>query len=40
VPDGAAEGVRVINASGTPYLDPADLRRVIADRSTADLDEE
>jgi DNA segregation ATPase FtsK/SpoIIIE, S-DNA-T family len=36
----ADAGVRVINASGTPYLDPADLRRVIAERSTADLDEE
>jgi S-DNA-T family DNA segregation ATPase FtsK/SpoIIIE len=35
-----AEGVRVINSSGTPYLDPADLRRVIMERSTADLDEE
>ena len=34
-----AEGVRTVNSSGTPYLDPADLRRVIAERSTEDLDE-
>ena len=32
--------VRVVNASNTPWLDPADLRRAIADRSAADLDEE
>jgi len=32
--------VRTVNSSGTPYLDPFDLRRVIADRSTEDLDEE
>jgi S-DNA-T family DNA segregation ATPase FtsK/SpoIIIE len=36
----AAEGVRTVNSSGTPYLDPADLRRAIAERGTADLDEE
>jgi DNA segregation ATPase FtsK/SpoIIIE, S-DNA-T family len=36
----AGAGVRVINASGTPYLDPAGLRRVIAERATEDLDEE
>jgi DNA segregation ATPase FtsK/SpoIIIE, S-DNA-T family len=35
-----AEDVRVVNSSGTPYVDPADLRRAIADRSTEDLDEE
>jgi len=28
----ADEGVRVINTSGTPYLDPADLRRALAER--------
>ncbi|HET9969815.1 MAG TPA: hypothetical protein VFQ68_16390 [Streptosporangiaceae bacterium] len=38
--DLAAEDVRVINTSGTFYVDPPDVRRVIADRSTADLDEE
>ena len=38
--DLAAEGVRVVNSSGTPLLDPAELRRVIAERSTADLDED
>ena len=37
--DLTAEGVRVINSSGRHYIDPADLRRVIAERSTADLDE-
>jgi S-DNA-T family DNA segregation ATPase FtsK/SpoIIIE len=30
-----AEGVRVINSSGTPHLDPADLRRVLAGRPAA-----
>jgi S-DNA-T family DNA segregation ATPase FtsK/SpoIIIE len=34
------EGVRVVNSSNTPWLDPADLRRAIAERSTADLDED
>ena len=34
------EGVRVVNSSGTPWLDPAEVRRAIADRSTADLDED
>jgi S-DNA-T family DNA segregation ATPase FtsK/SpoIIIE len=34
------KGVRVVNSSGTPWLDPADLHQVIADRSTEDLDEE
>jgi S-DNA-T family DNA segregation ATPase FtsK/SpoIIIE len=36
----AGEGVRVVNSSGTPWLDPADVRRAVADRSTEDLDEE
>ncbi|HEY3652356.1 MAG TPA: hypothetical protein VGL33_30610 [Streptosporangiaceae bacterium] len=36
----AGEGVRVVNSSGTPWLDPAEVRRVIAERSTEDLDEE
>ena len=31
--DLASEGVRVINSSGTSYLDPADLRRALAERS-------
>ena len=30
--DLAAEGVRTVNTSGTPYLDPADLRRALAER--------
>jgi len=34
------EGVRVVNSSGTPWLDPAEVHRVIAERSTADLDED
>jgi DNA segregation ATPase FtsK/SpoIIIE, S-DNA-T family len=34
------EGVRVVNSSGTPWLDPAEVRRAVADRSTADLDED
>ena len=34
------EDVRTVNSSGTPWLDPAEVRRVIADRSTADLDME
>jgi len=34
------EGVRTVNSSGTLYLDPLEVRRVIAERSTADLDEE
>jgi DNA segregation ATPase FtsK/SpoIIIE, S-DNA-T family len=33
-------GVRTVNLSGTPYLDPLDLRSVVAERSTEDLDEE
>lgn len=36
----AGLGVRVVNSSGTPYLDPAEVRRVIAGRATADLDED
>jgi S-DNA-T family DNA segregation ATPase FtsK/SpoIIIE len=36
----ADAGVRVVNSSGTPWLDPADVRRAVADRSTADLDED
>jgi S-DNA-T family DNA segregation ATPase FtsK/SpoIIIE len=32
--------VRTVNSSGTPWLDPAEVRRAIAARSTADLDEE
>jgi S-DNA-T family DNA segregation ATPase FtsK/SpoIIIE len=36
----ADSGVRVVNSSGTPWLDPAEVRRVIAERSTEDLDEE
>jgi DNA segregation ATPase FtsK/SpoIIIE, S-DNA-T family len=35
----AARGVRTVNSSGTPYLDPADLRSAIARLSTLDLDE-
>jgi S-DNA-T family DNA segregation ATPase FtsK/SpoIIIE len=31
-------GVRIVNTSGTPYLDPLDLRSVIAEGSTFDLD--
>jgi S-DNA-T family DNA segregation ATPase FtsK/SpoIIIE len=38
--DLAARGVRTVNSSGTPYLDPADLRGTIARLSTLDLDEE
>ena len=38
--DLTAEGVRVVNASGTPYLDPAALRQALAERAAADLDEE
>ena len=34
------EGIRVVNSSGTPWLDPAEVHRVIAERSTADLDDE
>ena len=34
--DLAAEGVRTVNSSGTPYLDPADLRRAIAERAASD----
>jgi DNA segregation ATPase FtsK/SpoIIIE, S-DNA-T family len=30
--DLAAEGVRTVNSSGTPWLDPYDLRRVLAER--------
>ncbi len=36
----AAEGVRTVNLSGTPWLDPAALRAVIARRATQDLDED
>jgi S-DNA-T family DNA segregation ATPase FtsK/SpoIIIE len=36
----ADRGVRTVNSSGTPYLDPADLRGTIARLSTLDLDEE
>jgi hypothetical protein len=36
----AGRGVRTVNSSGTPYLDPADLRGTIARLSTRDLDEE
>ena len=36
----ADRGVRTINSSGTPYLDPVDLRAAIARLSTADLDDE
>ena len=36
----AARSVRTVNSSGTPYLDPADLRAAIARLSTLDLDEE
>jgi DNA segregation ATPase FtsK/SpoIIIE, S-DNA-T family len=36
----AGEGVRVVNSSGTPWLDPAEVHRVIAERSTEELDEE
>ncbi len=35
-----ARGVRTVNSSGTPYLDPADLHHAIARLSTADLDED
>ena len=35
-----ARGVRTVNSSGTPYLDPAGLRGTIARLSTLDLDEE
>jgi hypothetical protein len=34
------EGVRVVTTGNIPRLDPADLRQVIAERSTEDLDEE
>ncbi len=30
--DLAAEDVRTVNSSGTPWLDPADVRRVLAGR--------
>jgi DNA segregation ATPase FtsK/SpoIIIE, S-DNA-T family len=33
-------GVRTVNSSGTPYLDPADLHSAIARLATADLDED
>ena len=36
----AGRGVRTVNSSGTPYLDPADLRHAIARLATADLDED
>ncbi|NEA22626.1 cell division protein FtsK [Actinomadura bangladeshensis] len=35
-----AHGVRVTNSGNVLRLDPLDLRKVVADRSTADLDEE
>jgi S-DNA-T family DNA segregation ATPase FtsK/SpoIIIE len=38
--DLTAEGVRVINSSGRYYIDPADLRRVIAGRAAEDPGEE
>ena len=34
--DLAAEGVRTVNSSGTPYLDPADLHRALAGREDGD----
>jgi DNA segregation ATPase FtsK/SpoIIIE, S-DNA-T family len=34
-----AAGVRVVNSSGTTWLDPARLRQAIADRAAADLDD-
>jgi len=34
--DLAAEGVRTVNTSGTPWLDPADLRRALAGREIGD----
>jgi S-DNA-T family DNA segregation ATPase FtsK/SpoIIIE len=34
--DLAAEGVRTVNSSGTPYLDPADLHRALAGREIGD----
>ncbi len=34
--DLAAEGVRTVNSSGTPWLDPADLRRALADREVSE----
>jgi len=36
----AGEGVRVVTPGNVPQLDPVDLRRVIAERSIEDLDEE
>ena len=38
--DLAAEDVRVVNSSGTPWIEPADLRRVLAGRAAEDLDED
>ena len=32
----SAEGVRTVNSSGTPYLDPADLRRALTERADGD----
>jgi DNA segregation ATPase FtsK/SpoIIIE, S-DNA-T family len=34
--DLAADDVRTVNSSGTPYLDPTDLRRAIAEREIGD----
>ncbi len=34
--DLAAEGVHTVNSSGTPWLDPADLRRALADREVSE----
>jgi hypothetical protein len=31
--DLAAEDVRTVNSSGTPWLDPADVRRVLVGRA-------
>ena len=31
-----AEGVKTVNASGTQYLDPAELHRVLAEREVAE----
>jgi DNA segregation ATPase FtsK/SpoIIIE, S-DNA-T family len=37
--DLAAEGVRTVNSSGTPYLDPADLHRALEDQTATDQDD-
>jgi S-DNA-T family DNA segregation ATPase FtsK/SpoIIIE len=36
----AGLGVRVVNSSGTPLLDPAEVHRALAERATEDLDDE